>query len=204
MGINKIAVDVVLIPPEEIIRLAIDINKKFSKNVKENYILDAESCTPHITLLMGLVEKAQLPEVSQKLSALAKKFSALNIRITKISTVERVDGRVFSKCVIEKNNELQRLHEEILEEMKSVFGYDGAQKEMFFSPPKLNEIPLSGVKGFAKTSASENYKPHITLGFGRPEQLTIPVEFKASRLALCHLGNYCTCRDILWFANLEK
>jgi len=86
--------------------------------------------------------------------------------------------------------------------MISVFTYDGAQKEMFYSPPPVNEIPLFWVKGFAKTSVRENYRPHITLGVGKPKQAIAPVQFTTSKLALCHLGNYCTCRDVLWSTSL--
>lgn len=83
MNTDKIAIDVVLIPPEEVIHLAIGINKDFPENIKENYILDAETCIPHITLLMGLVEKGQLPEVNQKLSILTGEFPPLSSELPK-------------------------------------------------------------------------------------------------------------------------
>ena len=102
----------------------------------------------------------------------------------------------------ENTVELQKLHEAILNEMSSIFTYEGVQKEMFYSPPPVNEIPLFWVKGFAETSVRENYKPHITLGVGEPKQAVSPVQFTASKLALCHLGNHCTCRDLLWSASL--
>ena len=203
MNANKIAVDVVLILPDEILQLAININKSFPETAEENYVLDTKTCIPHITLLMGLILREQLPEVSGKLTALAEKFSALNLQITGFTASPRPDGKILSTLVIKKAAELQKLHETILDEMSSIFSYDGVEKEMFYSPPPVNEVPLFWVKGFAKTSVRENYKPHITLGVGEPKLLSVPVQFRASKLALCHLGNYCTCRDVLWSAKLK-
>src|SRR3989344_2197566 len=194
---DRIAVDIVLIPPDNIAQLAIDINKTFPETSGEDYVLDAKTCIPHITLLMGLITREQLPEVSRKLGALSDKFSAINLIITHVKSSVRPDGKVLSGLEIEKTAELQKLHETILDEMSQIFTYDDAQKEMFFTPPPVNEIPMFWVSGFAKTKVRENYRPHITLGIGVPNPITLPVLFTVSRLALCHLGNYCTCRKIL-------
>ncbi len=203
MNTNKIAIDVVLIPPDNVIQLAIDINKIFPETGAENYVLDAKTCIPHITLLMGLITREQVPEIGRKLGALAEKFSALNLKITHAKTSARPDGKKLSGLEIEKTPELQKLHETILDEMSSIFTYDGVEKEMFFTPPIVNEVPMFWVQGFAKTSVREKYKPHITLGVGEPKKEITPVQFTASKLALCHLGNYCTCRDVLWSAPMS-
>ncbi|PIN75921.1 hypothetical protein COV18_01940 [Candidatus Woesearchaeota archaeon CG10_big_fil_rev_8_21_14_0_10_37_12] len=201
---SQIAIDVALIPPDDITQLAIKINKTFSDTVAENYVLDVKTCIPHITLAMGLITEEQVSEVSKKLEVLAKKFSALVLKITHIKTSARPDGKVISGLEIERTPELQKFHETILDEMNSIFTYDNVQKEMFYSPPPVNEIPMFWVKGFAKTSVRENYKPHITLGVGEPKDIINPVKFVASKLALCHLGNYCTCRKVLFSTKLEK
>jgi 2'-5' RNA ligase len=202
MSTDKIAIDTVLIPPDDVLQLAIDINKTFSNTAAESYVLDLKTCIPHITLLMGLIMRDQLSEVCHKLDSIAKKSPPLNLQITGTHISTRPDGKVLSTLVIENTVELQKLHEAILNEMSSIFTYEGVQKEMFYSPPPVNEIPLFWVKGFAETSVRENYKPHITLGVGEPKQAVSPVQFTASKLALCHLGNHCTCRDLLWSASL--
>lgn len=203
MNKDKIAIDVVLIPPDDIIQYAVDINKTFPETRAENYVLDAETCIPHVTLLMGLITREQVSEVGRKLGELAKKFSAPALTITHVKSSARPDGKVLSGLEIEKTPELQKLHETICDEMASIFTYEGVTKEMFFTPPPMNEVPMSWVRGFAKTSVREKYKPHITLGVGGPKQEVTPVQFTASKLALCHLGNYCTCRDVLWSALLS-
>jgi len=39
--------------------------------------------------------------------------------------------------------------------------------------------------------------PHISVGYGEITGLPSPIEFRATQLALCHLGNHCTCRKVL-------
>src|SRR4030042_6936257 len=179
MDTNKIAVDVVLIPPEEIMRLAIDINKNFPENIKENYVLDSKTCVPHITLLMGLMERDQLPEITDKLNGVMENFSPLDLQIVDYKISKRPDGKTASSLIVEKTAELQKLHEIILEEMNSFFSYDNPEKEMFFSPPPVNELPISWVLGFAKNKVREKYSTHLSLGIGKIRSLPLPIQFKA-------------------------
>jgi 2'-5' RNA ligase len=53
------------------------------------------------------------------------------------------------------------------------------------------------VEGYRQQSSFERFFPHITIGFGRAEGGAFPRRFKVPQLALCHLGNNCTCRQIL-------
>ncbi len=45
------------------------------------------------------------------------------------------------------------------------------------------------------------------IGIGEVENeicgIEFPIQFTASKLALCHLGNYCTCRKILSLHDLK-
>jgi len=151
---QTIAVDVVLIPPKEIVQLAVSINHGFPQTAAENYVLDGATCIPHVTLLMGLIARSQLPRVEAVLSACARQFSALSLYITGCHSTSRPDGKVMSSLMVDKTLELQQLHEAIVEAMNPIFSYDGVSKEMFFSPPPVNEIPLFWVKGFAKEMSS--------------------------------------------------
>ena len=198
MSQEKIAIDVALIPSDEMVQRAVQMNRGFLDSKKKDYVLDVKTCIPHITLLMGLIARDQIPEVSQKLENIAKKFSGLNLQITSVDTKHRSDGLSFSTLVVEKNPELQQLHKTIVAELRPNFNYDNVRKNMFSSPPKLDDIPVFWIKGFAKNNILEKYHPHITIGFGKPQGLSLPIPFTTSKLALCHLGNYCTCRKILW------
>lgn len=191
------AVGVVLIPPKEILELSINTNRSFPDTAAEDYVQDLKSCIPHITLLMGLMQGNKLTQVTKKLDKLAKKVLPLNLCISGVDVHERPNGKKISGFRIEKTLELQNLHETIIEAMKDLFGYAGVKKGMFYSPPPLDQVPNYWIQGFAKTKVRESYEPHITLGFGVPEGISYPMQFVASDLVLCQLGNHCTCRRVL-------
>lgn len=53
---------------------------------------------------------------------------------------------------------------------------------------------------FKDKHSREKYWPHITLGAGeKPPRLirSLPMRFRADKIILCQLGNFCTCRKIL-------
>lgn len=200
---NKIAVDIILVPPDEIIQLAIAINHSLPETVAENHVLDTVTAIPHITVLMGLVSKEQLPIVYKKLESIAKQFSPLLLKITSLETLNDSDGNPFCWLEIEKSSELQALHENVFRELRPIFSYD-AQKEMFYMPPDIDEVPKFWQEGVAENNVIEKYTPHITLGRGASTSKISPKNFIATEFALGHIGNHGTCRDILWSTHLKK
>jgi hypothetical protein len=63
---------------------------------------------------------------------------------------------------------------------------------------------LAWIKSYPEKSSFERFSPHITIGYGEINDYSFPpqgvlrtMKFAVSRLALCHLGNHCTCRRIL-------
>lgn len=193
----KKAVDIVLLPPEKIIDFAIQLNKPWVKGIDDEIELTTNSCLPHITLAMGVMDDSQFDEVKEVMNGIVDQFSQLELKIVGVEVSERPDGRKMSGLEIEKSPELLKLHNDVMDKIVSLFTYDDIAKEMFYSPPPVNQIPMWWVEGFAKTSVRDKYKPHITLGMGVPENIDLPMKFTASRFTLCHLGAYCTCRDIL-------
>lgn len=197
METKKIAVDIALIPPKQILDLAMQLNQSFPDTAKEDYVLDAKTCVPHITLLMGLISRDQVAKVSAKLKSIAEKTPALDLHTIGITASPIPDGKMFSTLVIENTPALQKLHGTILEKLSPSLSWDDVKTDMFFSPPPVREISTFWVSGFVKNSTRENYKPHISLGFGEVNQKFVPIQFTVPTLALFHLGNYCTCRNKL-------
>jgi hypothetical protein len=75
--------------------------------------------------------------------------------------------------------------------------------EMVLNPPMPGESTLLWIKNYPQKSAFENFFPHITIGYGQLDDSPFTAEFTASKLALCHLGNHCTCRKVLSAAEFE-
>jgi 2'-5' RNA ligase len=188
----KIAIDVVLLPPEEIMDQAIEINKKLKDDPIQ---LNKKNCLPHISLCMGLMDQKDFEKIKKILLDISKDFSGLNLNINKICNEKKSFKILY-------NEQLQKLHEKIMINLSPYLTYD-AKVEHCFSPPNVVEKTLFWINNYKKNHP-ENFDPHITLGRNDVEEKDLNLNFVSSRLALCHLGNYCTCRKILYEINLKK
>ena len=56
---------------------------------------------------------------------------------------------------------------------------------------------IAWVSSFREKASFRAYNPHITVGHAAAMPEIAPHEFLATRLAVCHLGRFCTCRRIL-------
>jgi 2'-5' RNA ligase len=182
----KIAIDIVLLPSEEIINKAIEINKKLKDDPIQ---LNKINCLPHISLCMGLMNEKNFEKIKKIIFEISKDFSKLNLTINKIC-----DKQNSFKILYNEN--LQNLHEKIMINLLPYLTFN-AKIENCFSPPKVNEKTLFWINNYKKTSF-ENFDPHITLGINNIQKQNLNINFTASKLAICHLGNYCTCRNILY------
>jgi len=189
---SKIAIDIALLPPEEIMEKAIEINNQLAGDPIE---LNKKNCLPHISLCMGAVEEENLSKIKEIINEIGKNFSKLFLTINKID-----DEHI---CFEFKNNEdLQRLHEEIMTKLLPYLFYN-ATIDMCFSPPFVSERTLFWINNYKDKFCFQNFYPHITLGISKLKSRKLNIDFTASKLAICHLGNYCTCRKVLYSVNLD-
>ena len=192
----RIAVDVVLLPSGEMTDYAIEVNRELLKTFDNKIILDRENCLPHISLAMGCIDEENIPDIEKILRDIAEQYSFRELRVIDIRAETIPAGKKVSGFKIEKTKELQLLHEEVMQRLTPYFTYDVATA-MLFSPPEVEEATLFWIKNYPEKSSFENFSPHITIGFGETDKVKVPIKFAASKLALCHLGNHCTCRKVL-------
>ena len=198
----KIAIDVVLLPSKEVTNRAIEANKRLLKQYSDRIILDEESCLPHISLAMGCMDEQNIPDIEKILHTIAEKYNPGQLKVLGINIgTNSVDEKV-SAFEVEKTERLLLLHEEVMRKMMPYLSYD-VTAEMVLSPPLACESTLLWIKNYPEKSAFSNFFPHITIGYGQLDEFPFPAEFNASKLALCHLGNHCTCRKVLAAAELE-
>ncbi len=106
-------------------------------------------------------------------------------------------GEPNSMFAIAKTQALQRLHERIMEAIEPWVTRD-ANAEMMYGDEEVAQSTLDWIRNYREKAAFAAFFPHITVGYGRvQEPMTFPMPFAASQLALCHLGNHCTCREVL-------
>jgi hypothetical protein len=187
-----IAADVVLLPPPEVMDRAIEINSDLVKKTGDtSIVLDREKCLPHITLAMGCIEEENVSHIDNILRSIAEDLLPISLKIIPLKK-----GPAALK--IEKTRGIEILHELVMIRMSRFLTHD-VTKEMVYNSQNEEIAPITFdyIKGFMTKSSFENYTPHITLSVGEVSAEIESFEFTCGKLALCHLGNYCTCRKIL-------
>ena len=186
-----IACDVVILPPDEVMAKAVRMNRELSGRTDNEIVLDPEKCLPHITVAMGCFQDSDLSGINSVLFAIAADFDPLTL-----SAEPSEENAHWIN--IRKDGELKLLHEAVMRFTAPFFSYT-PEKYMFSREEGegINEVTLDYVSGFSSGSSLKNYKPHITVQSGRARIDMEPFEFISDKLALCHLGNFCTCRKII-------
>lgn len=193
---GKKAVDAVLLPDDAMMDKAITANKKLVKKFGEKIVLNKENCLPHISLAMGCIDERDIGAIEEVLKTIAEKSSLPELRVIGVLTSTNSVGEKVSVFEVEKTKELQLLHEEIIEKLAAYLDYD-VTKDMVYDSAEVSGSTLLWIKGYREKSSYVDFSPHITVGYGEVENGPFPIIFGASELALCHLGNHCTCRKIL-------
>jgi 2'-5' RNA ligase len=198
----RIAVDVVLLPSDEVAAAAIKANRELLRQYPGEIVLDGESCLPHISLAMGCIDSTDIALIEGIIQELTAKHNpgtliSIGIRISTNSAGEKV-----SVLALERTRTLQKLHEEVMHALEPYFSHD-ARAEMVLSPPAAGKSTLRWIEDYPEKSSFRRFFPHITLGYGQLDDFPFPDEFAAPVLALCHLGDHCTCRRILASAKFD-
>ncbi len=202
---TKIAVDVALLLPEKINKICIGINKH--KNADAFFRLNEKDSFPHITLAMGVIDERDLPKAEERLSKIAEKFSSLDLEIEIIdfTIMPQPENKKSYQFTLKLTQELKALHAMIMKELLPLFSYDVKLYMFYKDDETLHEVSMFWVKNYAKNhQTSEDFKAHISLKCRSAQFNKFPIKFSASKLALCHLGDYCTCRKILFSTNIKK
>ena len=198
---SKIAIDVVLLPSEEVMDICIEVSKKFKPRSRLNKI----NCLPHISLAMGVIEEKQLGEIGRILDSVSKQFSSQKLEITKVDCSIKPDGRKSYGFKVKKSKKLKELHKKVMDGIVPLCDYKYVTIEMFNQDDPVEEISTYWVKNYGKKYGNPTlFKPHISLSCKEDVVYDqVPIKFLAKRLALCHLGDHCTCRRILWETTLS-
>ena len=183
-----LAVDFVLLPVDQEVEDIVFLNKNLSQPANHQIVLSRTGNQPHLSLLMGGLPVAGLPEAKEKLQALARSFESFYLKTNK--TVLRND------CVslnIEKNQKLQLLHQTLIEEFCNLKKTD-ITGEMFVADPVIGTGSIKYINSYWQQNIREDFWPHITLGYGKlVENARIPEVIGFDKIGLYHLGNHCTC-----------
>ena len=194
---NRIAVDVVLLPDEAMTTQAIRANAELVRRQGSQIALDEETCRPHISLAMGCLEREALEPVGRVLEGVARECPVGELAVTGVVTSLNARGESVSVLAVAKTRAVQRLHEQVMDATQPYLSYE-ATGAMICGAEAVAETTLAWIRDYREKAAFAAFFPHITIGYGMVEQMmSFPMRFTAPRLAVCHLGNHCTCRKIL-------
>ena len=198
---SRIAVDVVLLPPDEIMDRAIRANAELVEKFGKKIILNKENCLPHISLAMGCISESDISSIEQTLRLIANASPLGDLMVTGTQTSTNAKGEKVSVFEIDRTKELQALHETVMKKLAPYFTHD-VTGDMIYGDEDVAESTLLWIQNYPQKASFANFFPHVTIGYGQIDQQMSAVMFRASKLALCHLGNHCTCRRVLASTNV--
>ena len=105
-----IAIDVVLLPPGEVMDKAIEINNP----LEDPIVLNKNNCLPHITLFFGTAEQSEIANINNILEEIASSTPALKL------TIFQINGE-HSAFDIKKTPELKKLQTTIFQRLSCWF-----------------------------------------------------------------------------------
>ncbi len=193
---SRKAVDIVLLPDEAMTDKAIKVNAKLVRKYCSEIVLDKSNCLPHISLVMGCIEDGDIGAAGKILEEIAEQNPMGKLKVIGVQVTENAKGEKVSAFKVEKTPQLQAIHERVSQELARYFSY-AVTGNMIYGNDEIAETTLLWIKNYREKSSFEKFSPHITIGYGQAEALARLIEFRASQLALCHLGNHCTCRKVL-------
>ncbi len=198
---RQIAADVVLLPDEAMMSRAMEINRQLIASHRPEIVLNRTDCLPHISLAMGGIDETDVTIIQKRLESLAEKTSVRQLRIMGVIASVNARGETTSLLDVDRTEELQALHELVMGEMTPFFRYEVSEAMIY--DDVVTGTTLDWIRTYPQKAAYGHFRPHITIGYGQvPAGLSFPIPFRVARLALCHLGNHCTCRRVLWSYDL--
>ncbi len=191
-----IAIDIVVVPPENIIKKAIEINKNLSGVIARQYPRLGKHCVPHLSLAMAFVYKKDILKIKKILAKVADAQNPIQITITSSFSNPRPDGLTGVGWKIRHTDILQSLHEHMMTELELYMHKGGATAYYNSDKEEIAKRSIDWMNNYKTDHAFEKFQCHISLGIGEPIE-TNPMKFTATTLAIFHLGNRNTCRKLL-------
>ncbi|MBN2733464.1 MAG: hypothetical protein JXQ82_01205 [Methanomicrobiaceae archaeon] len=203
MNLHKIAIDVVLLPPLNITDTALKINRMLVDLTNDySIVLDKKNCIPHISLAMGAVSVSDIDKLSEELQIAGEKYLPYEAKYKSYAAVKTSENAVVSGIDLIKDEIIINLQDEIKSILLRYNSKEITRDMIYPDDENITDFTLDYSSAYLKNSTGDNFSPHITVGYGNIYDLesipAIPSAFECERIAICHLGNHCTCKKILW------
>lgn len=183
--------DIALLLPDEARAQAEAVNRALRLTRPDTLHLD-DMHFAHVTLLQQFVRYENLPALAVRIETVLRGRSALTLAVTGAG---RTDETVV--LLVERTPALLELHTELMDACASLEEPNGDETAFYDPDEPPRDRDVAWVRHFRTEAAYGRFWPHITVGHGDPPAGVAPFTFTADRVALCHLGRFCTCRVVL-------
>jgi len=195
---DLVAVDIAILPPTPVSRLAIELSTALPREESpQGLLLGGDDYLPHITLLQQFVSVDAMDTFLDRIGDVVRARRPMALRGT--------GGGMGSNAVwisIERTPALVDLHQQMLD---AALPFDRERGDaLAFVGGDARDRDVQWVTGYRISSSGPLFQPHITLGHAVRPPMIEPFDFEATTIAACHLGRFCSCRRILRKWNLLR
>jgi len=193
--------NIVLFPSAVVEQQAIEWSRSVSRRFKTRYVLDAQTCHPHITLYQAHYPTHSIEKVQAGLAERTKETSPFEVTMHNFSALS---GFIFYDAI--KSPEITALHLTLLETLNPLReGILTDADRRMLAEPRIPEKIKQNIQQYAYAFAKESYIPHMSIT--RLEEYqeadeakkllqTKTMKFTVQELLLTNLGDDGTCNEI--------
>ncbi len=204
---SKVAIDIVLLPPKEIMDICFLINERAFEVGKGRFRMGVEEFVPHISLTLGCVEEGDLDSVIEVVKEVVSQQEVLRLRATGVGLIRRDDGdRGWLK--VEVSDGLRDLHKNIIDVVSDrLVGCESSDVLVDGDVTGISETSKKILNNYRESYSYEKYNPHLSLccfdSDRFAEGVEFPIDFFANEVAVFRIGDGCTCRELVWKGGLK-
>ena len=181
----KIAIDIVLTLPKDIISAIFQINKEIVKAWGDKLILKKGFGTPHISILMWCIDEKNIPALISELKNIAKRTASIPLKIQKTAQKKLLAWDTMYSIRTSKPRTMKILHKKIFGTLLDKLSFD-AKAEMLSPQTKSLGPTLEWINGHRKKSDYKFFHPHIMvwIWWDANPKINFPQDFISSHLAI--------------------
>jgi 2'-5' RNA ligase len=184
-----LAIDVAILPTPAVRARAVDLSASLPASESHGLRLDDEHL-PHVTLSQHFIREDERELAFEKVDEVLRGQKPLKLVI---SGGGRSSSAVW--MAVENTPQLQKLHERLMEGLRGVERAGATPAAFFGGDARMGDVLT--VASYRVNSSFAGFSPHITLGHASQPPVVERMSFQASIIAACHLGRFCSCRQIL-------
>lgn len=194
MSSPLVALDVaILLPPNP--AASVELLNKQLKAPPEGFRFN-DRHLPHISLVQQFSPTAELKAIQETIERVLREHPPFELTLASVTT-----NQMTASLTVTPSSVLGTLHRRLMDQLAAFDVGVGDDRAFTRSDSKSTSAPrprdISWVSQFRTEAAYEAFTPHVTLGVGTLKTTFPKVTFAASVLALCILGRFCTCQEVL-------